>query len=65
MSTENPAKFFREVRQEVNKVVWPTRKETMVSTSMVLILVFISAIFFWFVDSMVSAAVRAILGLGA
>jgi len=60
-----PRKFFREVRQEVGKVVWPTRKETMASTSMVLVLVFISAIFFWFVDSMISAGVRAILGLGA
>ncbi|MEI7668651.1 MAG: preprotein translocase subunit SecE [Pseudomonadota bacterium] len=60
----NPAKFFREVRQEVGKVVWPSRKETMVSTSMVLILVIISAIFFWVVDSVISASVRAILGLG-
>lgn len=61
---EQPAKFIREVRQELNKVVWPTRKETTVSTSMVLILVMISAAFFWFVDSLISAGVRAILGLG-
>jgi len=60
----NAAKFIREVRQEVNKVVWPTRKETIASTSIVLILVVISAAFFWFVDSVISAAVRAILGLG-
>lgn len=62
---ENPVKFIQEVRQEVGKVVWPSRKETTVSTTMVLILVFISALFFWFVDSIISAAVRAILGLGA
>jgi preprotein translocase subunit SecE len=61
---ENPVKFYREVRQEVSKVVWPTRRETMTSTGMVLVLVFISAIFFWVVDSMISAGVRTILGLG-
>jgi preprotein translocase subunit SecE len=62
---ENPVKFIQEVRQEVSKVIWPSRKETTVSTTMVLILVFISALFFWFVDSIISGAVRAILGLGA
>ncbi len=61
----NPAKFIREVRQEVNKVTWPTRKETMISTTMVLMLVFMAALFFWVVDSVISAAVRAVLGLGA
>lgn len=60
----NPAKFIREVRQEVNKVAWPTRKETTVSTGMVLFLVVLSALFFWVVDSLISAAVRAILGIG-
>jgi len=60
----NPAKFFREVRQEVGKIIFPTRKETLVSTAMVLVLVVISATFFWFVDSIISAAVRLILGLG-
>lgn len=61
----NPAKFIREVRLEANKVVWPSRKETLVSTGMVLMLVFISALFFWFVDSVISWAVRSVLGLGA
>ena len=60
---ESPAKFVREVRQEMNKVTWPTRKETTTSTIMVLILVVISATFFWLTDSVISAAVRAILGL--
>jgi preprotein translocase subunit SecE len=61
---ENPAKFIREVRQEVGKVTWPTRKETMISTAMVLVLVFIAALFFYVVDSLISWAVRSILGLG-
>lgn len=59
----NPSKFIREVRQEVSKVTWPTRKETMVSTGMVLLLVLISAFFFWVVDSLISFAVRSIIGL--
>jgi preprotein translocase subunit SecE len=62
--SESPAKFIREVRQEVGKVTWPTRKETMVSTAMVLFLVFISAVFFYVVDSLISWGVRIILGLG-
>lgn len=59
----SPSKFLREVRQEVNKVTWPTRKETMVSTGMVLLLVLISAFFFWIVDSLINFAVKTILGL--
>ena len=63
MSQINPSKFFREVRQEVSKVTWSTRKETMVSTGMVLVLVLISAFFFWIVDSLISFVVKLILGL--
>lgn len=64
MAEMNPTKFFREVRQEVSKITWPSRKETMVSTSMVLVLVILAAIFFWFVDSVIAFAVQKILGLG-
>jgi preprotein translocase subunit SecE len=60
----NPAKFIREVRSEVSKVSWPTRRETMVSTAMVLILAFISALFFLAVDGIFAYAITAILGLG-
>nr|MBN67141.1 preprotein translocase subunit SecE [Rickettsiales bacterium] len=60
----NPAKFVREVRQETNKVIWPTRKETMVSVAMVLVLTLLSALFFLVVDNVVSAAVQYVLGLG-
>ena len=65
MAQLNPTKFFREVRQEVSKVTWPTRKETMVSTAMVLVLVVVAAIFFWFVDSVIAFSVSHILGLGS
>ena len=46
----SPMKFAREVRDEASKVTWTSRQETMVSTIMVLIMVFIMAIFFFFVD---------------
>lgn len=59
----NPAKFIREVRSEGSKVTWPTRKETMVSTIMVLVLTAIAATFFVVVDFIVNIAIRFILGL--
>ncbi len=64
MADLNPAKFIREVRQEVNKVTWPTRRETMVSTSMVLVLSLLAAVFFLAVDGAFSLAIQWILGLG-
>lgn len=65
MAVMNPAKFIREVRQEVSKVTWPTRKETIQSTVMVLILAFIAAIFFLAVDGIFGYLIQKILGLGA
>jgi len=59
----NPAKFLREVRQEMDKVSWPTRKETTVSTIMVLGLATTAATFFVFVDWVIGSAVRAIIGI--
>ncbi len=64
MAKVNPSQFVREVRQEASKVTWATRKETMVATGMVFIFVFIAAIFFFFVDRLMAAGVRLILGLG-
>ena len=63
MSKMNPAKFVREVRQEMEKVVWPTRRETMISTGMVLALVAVAATFFVFVDWSISTLIRIILGI--
>ena len=60
----NPGQFIREVRREVSKVTWPTSKETMVTTAMVFIMVFLAAIFFFGVDLILSWIVRLILGLG-
>jgi|TARA_B100000989_G_scaffold82879_1_gene59264 preprotein translocase subunit SecE len=64
MSKVNPAQFVRQVRQEVAKVSWPSRKETGIGTLMVFIMVFLAAIFFFVVDLGLSWAVQLILGLG-
>lgn len=63
MPALNPAKFIREVRSEVSKVTWPTRKETMVSTAMVLILALVAALFFMLVDGIFAWGISLILGL--
>jgi preprotein translocase subunit SecE len=64
MAKTNIGQFIREVRQETAKVTWPTRKETMVTTMMVFVMVFLAAIFFWVVDLVLGSAVRFLLGLG-
>jgi preprotein translocase subunit SecE len=59
----NPGEFFRQVRAETAKVVWPTRRETLMTGLMVVIMTTILGIFFFGVDSAFSALVRALLGL--
>ncbi len=63
MAATNPAKFIREVRQEMEKVTWPTRRETLISTAMVLVLVAIAATFFVLVDMGIGNLVRWIIGI--
>ena len=65
MSKTNPIVFFRQVRAEALKVTWPTRKETMISTAMVFVMVVLAAIFFFLVDQALSHAVKLVFGLGA
>ncbi|MBT5035358.1 MAG: preprotein translocase subunit SecE [Rhodospirillaceae bacterium] len=64
MAKVNPAQFIQEVRQEGSKVTWPTRKESMVSTGMVFVMVILSALFFLLVDTIMSSGVKLIFGLG-
>jgi preprotein translocase subunit SecE len=64
MAKVNPAQFIQEVRQEGSKVTWPTRKESMVSTGMVFVMVILSALFFLLVDTIMSNGVKLIFGLG-
>jgi preprotein translocase subunit SecE len=64
MARFNAAEFFQQVRQETARVTWPTRKETMVTTAMVFLMVFIAAGFFFVVDQVMAHAVRFLFGIG-
>lgn len=64
MAKTNPAEFLREVRREVAKVSWPTRKETTVSTLMVFVMVILASLFFLTVDQIIGFGIRLILGIG-
>ena len=57
-----PLKFAREVRIEITKVTWPSRKETMVTTALVFAMAAVTAIFFFVVDQVIGLSVRALFG---
>ena len=48
-----PSVFFQQVKSEIRRVVWPTRKETMVTTGMVFVFAFFIALFLFFVDAII------------
>ncbi len=64
MAKTNPFQFVQEVRSEVRKVTWPSRRETLVTTVMVFIMVFLAAIFFLIVDQILSWGIGFIIGIG-
>jgi preprotein translocase subunit SecE len=55
------AEFLQQVKAELQKVTWPTRKETYGSTMVVIVLVLMVAVFLWVVDSGLSAMIQALL----
>jgi preprotein translocase subunit SecE len=60
----NPFEFIQQVRAEAAKVVWPTRRETLITTGLVLLLVVTVSIFFLVVDQVLRQAVSLALGFG-
>ena len=64
MARTNPLEFFRQVRTETEKVTWPTRRETIVTTIMVLIMVALASVFFFVVDQVLSIGISFLLGIG-
>ena len=60
---KNPVEYIREVQSEVRKVTWPTRRETMITTSMVFIFVVIAALFFVLADKVISFVIQLLLGV--
>jgi preprotein translocase subunit SecE len=63
MAKVSPFKFMQEVRAEAQKVTWPTRKETTVTTIMVFVMVAIASVFFLLADQAMRIAVSFILGV--
>jgi preprotein translocase subunit SecE len=60
----SPFKFLQEVREEARKITWPSRKETMVTTAMVFVMVAIASVFFLVSDQLIRIAVTFVLGIG-
>jgi preprotein translocase subunit SecE len=65
MANVSPATFVRQVRQELDKVTWPSRKELIATTVSVLAMSALAAVFFLVVDQIIAWLVQAVLGLGA
>ena len=63
-SRATPIEFLRQVRQEVSKVTWPARMETITSTIMAILMAAFMALFFLMVDQVLAIGIRAVLGLG-
>ena len=63
--SKNLINFFRETKQEGLKVTWPTRKETVTTTIIVFIMIFIVSMILFVADGIISSLVKFILGLGA
>ena len=64
MAKVSPFKFLQEVRSEMSKVTWPSRRETAITTAMVFVMVAIASVFFLVADQIIRVAITFLLGLG-
>jgi len=64
MAKVSPFKFLQEVRAEGQKVTWPSRRETAVTTAMVFVMVAIASVFFLIADQIMRLVVTFVLGIG-
>jgi preprotein translocase subunit SecE len=64
MAKTNPAQFVRQVRQEINRITWATKRETMIASVSVFVMVLIASAFFFLVDLLLSNIVQMLLGFG-
>ena len=62
--TTNPFTFLQQVRAETAKVTWPSRRETLISSAMVLAFAALAMIFFFVADQVMAFAIELILGVG-
>jgi len=63
MATTNPLQFIQQVRAEVAKIVWPTRREVLLTTVMVFIMAALTAVFFALVDILIRSGLQGLLNL--
>ena len=63
MARTNPLQFMQQVRAETSKVVWPTRRETLITTVMVFAFATLTAVFFFLVDLLIRTGLSGLLGL--
>ena len=61
----NPAQFVRQVRQEMQKVTWPQRKDTFISSAIVIVLVILFSLFFMLTDQIWSFSIKKIIEIGS
>ena len=64
MAKTNPAQFVRQVRQEINRITWASRRETLYASLSVFVMVLLASLFFFLVDLLLSNVVQFLLGLG-
>jgi len=65
MAKVSPFKFLQEVRSEMAKVTWPSRRETAITTAMVFVMVAIASVFFLVADQIIRTFITFVLGLGS
>ena len=63
-SKTNPFTFLQQVRAEASKITWPSRRETMISTAMVLVMVIFAALFFFAADHLIGWLLSLVLNVG-
>lgn len=64
MAKLNVAEFSRETRREIAKVTWPTRRETIITTVMIVVMALLAGVFFFGVDAALGYGIGKILGMG-
>jgi len=63
MAKTNPLQFIQQVRAEVAKITWPTRREVLLTTAMVFAMAALTAVFFSIVDLIIRTGLTAVLGM--
>ena len=63
MATTNPFQFIQQVRSEVSKITWPTRREVLLTTVMVFIMSAIAALIFALVDLLIRSGIQSVLNI--